>query len=232
LARSSITEVNVTLRDELEQQLAKFRQRASGELIETIQAGVDELIDSGIARRAAGEGDMAPDFALPNALGKRVELSALLAAGPVVLTFYRGGWCPYCNLQLRAYQRVLPELRALGATLVAISPEPSDASLSTREKNALEFEVLSDIEAKAAKAYGVLFDLSDALREAYIGMGKDLSQINADGAWHLPIPATYVIAPNGRIALAYVDPEYRNRLEPADVLAAVRAMQAAEPQAG
>jgi len=222
----------VTLRDELEQQLAKFRQRASGELIETIQAGVDELIDSGIARRAAGEGDMAPDFALPNALGKRVELSALLAAGPVVLTFYRGGWCPYCNLQLRAYQRVLPELRALGATLVAISPEPSDASLSTREKNALEFEVLSDIEAKAAKAYGVLFDLSDALREAYIGMGKDLSQINADGAWHLPIPATYVIAPNGRIALAYVDPEYRNRLEPADVLAAVRAMQAAEPQAG
>ncbi|KPK35768.1 MAG: alkyl hydroperoxide reductase [Betaproteobacteria bacterium SG8_40] len=222
----------MTLRDELEQQLAKFRQRASGELIETIQAGVDELIDSGIARRAAGEGDMAPDFALPNALGKRVELSALLAAGPVVLTFYRGGWCPYCNLQLRAYQRVLPELRALGATLVAISPEPSDASLSTREKNALEFEVLSDIEAKAAKAYGVLFDLSDALREAYIGMGKDLSQINADGAWHLPIPATYVIAPNGRIALAYVDPEYRNRLEPADVLAAVRAMQAAEPQAG
>jgi peroxiredoxin len=232
LAHSSITEVNVTLRDELEQQFAKFRQRASGELIETIQAGVDELIDSGIARRAAGEGDMAPDFALPNALGKRVELSALLAAGPVVLTFYRGGWCPYCNLQLRAYQRVLPELRALGATLVAISPEPSDASLSTREKNALEFEVLSDIEAKAAKAYGVLFDLSDALREAYIGMGKDLSQINADGAWHLPIPATYVIAPNGRIALAYVDPEYRNRLEPADVLAAVRAMQAAEPQAG
>ena len=222
----------MTLRDELEQQLAKFRQRASGELIKTIQAGVDELIDSGIARRAAGEGDMAPDFALPNALGKRVELSALLAAGPVVLTFYRGGWCPYCNLQLRAYQRVLPELRALGATLVAISPEPSDASLSTREKNALEFEVLSDIEAKAAKAYGVLFDLSDALREAYIGMGKDLSQINADGAWHLPIPATYVIAPNGRIALAYVDPEYRNRLEPADVLAAVRAMQAAEPQAG
>ena len=86
--------------------------------------------------------------------------------------------------------------------------------------------------SKAAKAYGVLFDLSDALREAYIGMGKDLSQINADGAWHLPIPATYVIAPNGRIALAYVDPEYRNRLEPADVLAAVRAMQAAEPQAG
>lgn len=222
----------MTLRDELEQQLAKFRQRASGELIETIQAGVDELIDSGIARRAAGEGDMAPVFALPNALGTRVELSALLAAGPVVVTFYRGGWCPYCNLQLRAYQRVLPELRALGATLVAISPEPPDASLSMREKNALEFEVLSDIEAKAAKAYGVLFDLSDALREAYVGMGKDLSQINADGAWHLPIPATYVIAPNGRIRLAYVDPEYRNRLEPAEILAAVRAMQAADPQAG
>lgn len=222
----------MTLKDELQQQLAKFRQRASDELIRTIQAGVDELIESDIARRAAGEGDMAPDFELPSAQGRRVRLSTLLARGPVVLTFYRGGWCPYCNLQLRAYQRVLPELRALGATLVAISPEPPDASLSTQEKNALEFEVLSDVEAHAAKAYGVLFELSDELREAYIGMGKDLSEINADGAWHLPIPATYVIAPNGRIELAYVDPEYRNRLEPADILAAVRAIRATESRAG
>jgi len=220
----------VTLKNELQQQLAKFRQRASDELIRTIQAGVDELIESGIARRAVGEGDMAPEFSLPNAQGRPVALSAMLARGPVVLVFYRGGWCPYCNLQLRAYQRVLPEMKALGATLVAISPEPPDASLSTQEKNALEFEVLSDVESQAAKAYGVLFELSDELREAYIGMGKDLSEINADGAWHLPIPATYVIAPNGRIELASVDPEYRNRLEPADILDALKIMRAAESQ--
>ena len=220
----------MTLRDELEQQLAKFRQRASDELIETIQAGVDALIDSDIASRAIGEGDMAPDFTLPDAQGRPVTLSAMLARGPVVLAFYRGGWCPYCNLQLRAYQRVLPELRALGATLVAISPEPPDASLSTQEKNALEFKVLSDVDALAAKAYGLLFEFSDALREAYIGMGRDLSELNADGGWHLPVPATYVIAPNGRIELAYVDPEYRNRLEPAEILAALKTRRAAESQ--
>ncbi len=222
----------MTLKDELEQQLEKFRQRASDDLIKTIQAGVDELIESGIARSAVGEGDMAPEFALPNAKGKTIALSAMLARGPVVLAFYRGGWCPYCNLQLRAYQRVLPEMEALGATLVAISPEPPDASLSTQEKNALEFEVLSDVEVKAARAYGLLFELSDELRKAYISMGKDLSEINADGGWHLPIPATYVIASDGRIELACVDPEYRNRLEPTDILVALKNVRAGEAQTG
>jgi len=216
----------MTLKDELDQQLAKFKQRASAELIETIQDGVDELIENGIASRAVGEGNTAPDFNLPNVHGKPVALSALLARGPVVLTFYRGGWCPYCNLQLRAYQRILPQIRDLGAQLVAVSPEPPDESLSTAERNELEFEVLSDVSADAARAYGLLFDFSDRLKQAYIGMGRDLSAVNADGQWHLPIPATYVIDRDGRIELAYVDPEYRNRLEPADVISALKRLQA------
>ena len=215
----------MTLKFELEQQLAKFRQRASAELAATIQAGVDELLDSGIADRAIRQGDMAPDFTLPNAQGSPVPLSNLVAQGPVVLVFYRGGWCPYCNLQLRAYQRVLPEIRQLGAQLVAISPEPPDASLSTAEKNALEFEVLSDVESKAARAYRLLFDFSEPLKKAYIGMGRDLSEVNADGQWHLPIPATYVIGGDGCVELAYVDPEYRNRLEPSDILAALQRLK-------
>ncbi len=132
-------------------------------------------------QRAIKQGDEAPEFELPNANGKTVALSSLLSAGPVVLTFYRGGWCPYCNLQLRAYQRILPELAALGAQIVAISPEPPDTSLTTAEKNALEFEVLSDVTSKAARDYRLLYELSDELRDAYIGMGKDLSALNADG---------------------------------------------------
>ena len=220
----------MTLKDELDQQLAKFKQRASPELVATLQAGVDTLAASGIVERAIKRGDIAPEFALPNANGKMVALSTMLSEGPVVLTFYRGGWCPYCNLQLRAYQRILPALREFGAQLVAVSPEPPDASLSTSEKNTLEFEVLSDVEVQVAKAYGLLFDLSDELRNAYIGMGRDLSRDNADGEWHLPVSATYVIARTGRVELAYVDPEYRNRLEPSDILAALEKMQASAAQ--
>ncbi len=218
----------MSLKDELEQQLAKFKQRASAELAATLQAGVDELSGSGIVERAVKQGDMAPEFELPNAKGETVTLSTLLADGPVVLAFYRGGWCPYCNLQLRAYQRILPEIRELGARLVAVSPQTPDTSLTTAEKNALEFDVLSDVELKTARAYRILFDLSDQLKAAYLGMGRDLSVDNADGQWHLPIPATYVIAGDGRVELAYVDPEYRNRLEPADILAALKKIHAAE----
>lgn len=222
----------MTLKEELEQQLAKFRKRASTELAATIQAGVDELRASRIADRAVKEGDMAPDFKLPDAKGNQVALSMLLARGPVVLAFYRGGWCPYCNLQLRAYQRILPEIRNLGAQLVAVSPEPPDASLSTAEKNALEFDVLSDVNATAAKAYRLLFDLSERLKAAYVGMDKDLSAINADGQWHLPIPATYVIGQDGRIVLAFVDPEYRHRLEPTEILAALQRTRVPADQTG
>lgn len=212
----------MTLKEELQQQLARFRQLASAELVATIQAGVDELNGSGIAECAVKEGDTAPEFGLPNAHGNQVVLSSLLAGGPVVLVFYRGGWCPYCNLQLRAYQRILPEIRDLGAQLVAVSPEPPDESLSTAEKNGLEFQVLSDVEAEAARAYRLLFDISGRLRDAYVGMDKYLSELNADGQWHLPIPATYVIRQDGRIVLACVDPEYRNRLEPAAIVAALQ----------
>lgn len=215
----------MALKKELQQQLATFKQRASTDLAETLQAGVDELTESGIAERAVKEGERAPDFELPNVQGKSVSLSALLERGPVVLAFYRGGWCPYCNLQLRAYQRILPEIRELGGQLVAVSPEPQDASLSTAEKNALEFEVLSDVDVTAARSFRLLFDLSERLKQTYIGMDKDLSVMNADGQWHLPIPATYVIAQDGRVELAFVDPEYRHRLEPSDILAALQRLR-------
>jgi peroxiredoxin len=220
----------MALKEELQEHLAKFKQRMSPEVIATVQADVDALIASDFAGRAVKEGDKAPDFELPGVHGNPVTLSSLLAQGPVVLTFYRGGWCPYCNLQLRAYQRILPEIRELGGQLVAISPESPDASLTTAEKNELEFEVLSDADVQVARAYRILFDLSETLQKTYVGMGRDLTELNADGEWHLPIPATYVIAQDGRVALAFVDPEYRNRLEPADILAALQRLKAPAEQ--
>ena len=212
----------MTLKEELDARRAMSVKKMPPERTAAFQRGVDQLIADGIVDRAVKEGDIAPDFTLPNARGEQVSLYACLENGPVVITFYRGGWCPYCNMQLRAYQAILPELRSLGATLIAISPEPPDASMSTAEKNELVFEVLSDVNSDAGRAYRLMFDLSEELQAYYTEMGNDLSRRNADGEWHLPLPATYVIDANKRITLAYLDADYRNRLEPADIITALR----------
>ena len=217
----------MTLQQELDARRAEFNAKAPPDRIAAYQRGVDELAADGIAERAVKAGDQAPDFTLANARGEPVKLSALLARGPVVLTFYRGGWCPYCSLQLRAYQRVLPAIRVLGAQLVAISPEAPDRSLTTAQKNELEFEVLSDVTGDVGRAWRLVFDLSEELRGLYQANGLDLAAINADGQWHLPLPATYVIAPDRSVKLAFVDVEYRVRLEPADILATLRELQRA-----
>jgi peroxiredoxin len=215
----------MTLRDELDARRAQFMKTAPADRIAAYQRGVDELAASGIAENAVKQGEAGPDFTLPNARGEQVTLSKLLVEGPVVLAFYRGGWCPYCNLQLRAYRGILSQIRALGASLVAVSPEPPDTSLSTAEKNALDFEVLSDVTGEAGRAYRLVYEFSQELKQTYLAAGNDLSTRNADGEWHLPIPATYVIGRDGRVELAFVDPEYRNRLEPADILATLRRLE-------
>ena len=221
----------MTLREELAAFAASMPTRVPPERMTAMQRATNELIASGIAERARKAGEPAPDFTLTDALGRRTALAALLARGPVVLTFYRGGWCPYCNLELRAFQRVLPEITVLGATLIAISPQTPDDSLSTAEKNALAFPVLSDLESRVAEAYGLAFELPEELREVYAKSGNDLPTVNGDGAWRLPIPATYVIAADGTIVLANVDPDYRTRLDPDDVLATLRELATAHASA-
>ena len=187
----------------------------------------DALRTPEVLGRAVAEGNRAPNFRLPDAKGGSVELHALLEHGPVVLTFYRGQWCPYCNLELRAYQKLLPQLQALGASLVAVSPQTPDNSLSTAEKNELNYPVLSDMGLHVARAYGLAFDLPAELVELYQRQwNNDLVKWNGEGGWSLPIPATYVIAPDARVALAHVDPDYRDRLEPEAVLARLRTLDA------
>ena len=144
-----------------------------------------------------------------------------------LLTFYRGGWCPYCNIQLRAYQAILPEMAALGARLVAISPQLPDGSLTTAQTNALTFDILSDAGNSVARRFGLVYALPEDLREALRSNNKALPAINGDGSWELPVPATYVIAPDGRIVLAGIEVDYRKRLEPDAILAAVKALLAA-----
>jgi peroxiredoxin len=215
----------------LEQQLAAFK----AEFARTAPAGrpalyeakIEELRASFALEAALGTGDEAPDFLLPDVRGSSVSLFAVLRQGPAVVTFYRGGWCPYCNIQLRAYQAVLPEMTALGGRLLAISPQLPDRSLSTADSNRLTFDVLSDVGNRVARRFGLVYALPEELRAALRANDKALPGINGDESWELPVPATYVIAPDRRVALAYVEVDYRKRLEPEAVLAALKSLRSA-----
>ncbi len=215
----------MSLKADLDSFRSEFMAKVPAKIREAMAKADMELAASGIAQRAIKAGDRAPDFRLPDARGGHVRLRDLLAKGPVVVCFYRGGWCPYCNLELHALQNALPEIQQLGAQLVAISRQTPDESLSTVEKNELTFAVLSDAGSATAKAYGIAFDLADELRPIYARFGHALPDKNGDDSWVLPIPATYVLDTNGVIVLAFVDVDYRNRLEPAEIVAALEALR-------
>jgi peroxiredoxin len=210
----------------LKQELAEFRsgwfRRVPAERQAIIERHITTLRD-GLAKTSLKAGDRAPPIVLPNAHGESVDVGPLLKRGPVVLTFYRGGWCPYCNLELRAYQRVLLEITATGASLVAISPEKPDDTLSTAEKNSLTFEVLSDVGQKVGKAFRLVYDFTKELKSAYRDFGLDIPGKNGMPAeWALPISATYVVDRGGLILHAYTDADYRDRADPSEVLAILR----------
>jgi len=212
-------------------ELATFKEgflaRVPKERAQMIQRYIDQSRGDAVAAGALRAGERAPNFALPNQNGQRVELATRLKSGPAIVIFYRGGWCPYCNLELRAYQHLLPELRTQGVTLLAISPQTPDASLSTAEKNALAFDVLSDQGNEAARAFGIVFSLPNELRTLYTEVGHPLPELNGDQSWTLPVPATFVVGSDGFIKLAHVELDYRLRLEPATALAAAIATSGA-----
>ncbi|MDJ0797941.1 MAG: peroxiredoxin-like family protein [Calothrix sp. MO_167.B12] len=210
-----------SLTEQLAEQKAKVVQNLPAEIVDVMLQKTGELENSGITANSLGVGDSAPDFQLPDAVGNIVQLQELLAKGPVVLTFYRGGWCPYCNLELRALQRSLPELEQYNASLVAVSPETPDNSLTTAEKNQLEFAVLSDRGLNVARQYGLVFTLDSELRPIYEQLGIDLPKHNGDESYELPIPATYVIDKEGVIRYAYVNTDYTQRAEPKEIIATV-----------
>ncbi|MCR8575448.1 peroxiredoxin-like family protein [Streptomyces sp. Isolate_219] len=188
---------------------------------EVMERAARDLAASGLAARALQTGDTAPRFSLPTATGDTVTLDALLSAGPVVLTFYRGAWCPYCNLALRALQRHHADITARGAQLVAISPQIPDESLTLTEKHSLAFDVLSDLGSDTAKQFGISFDLPDDLAVVYESFGFDLQRVNGGHPRTLPLPATYVIDQDATIRWTFLDTDYTTRAEPTDILAAL-----------
>ena len=215
-----------TLREKLAARAAESAKSGDPAVQAAYARGIEAVAASGILDRVKKVGDKAPDFALKNAAGTEVKLSELLKSGPVVLTWYRGGWCPYCNIALAALQAKLPEIKAAGARLVALTPELPDKSLSTKEKNALTFDVLTDLNHAVARQYGIVFDLTPEVRDLY-KKHFDLAEFNgADaGAGTLPLAATYIIGTDGVIRSVFVDADYRKRAEPADIVAALEKLK-------
>jgi len=169
------------------------------------------------------EGDKAKDFTLNNALGTPVNLYDELAKGPVVLTFYRGGWCPFCNLQLRAYQHILPKIEELGGQLIAVSPQSPDNTLSQQEKEELSFHVLSDTNGLVAAKYNILYEVPSYIQDIFKNHFKlNLAEYNATNRWILPIPSTFMIDETGTVRSAYVNPDFMQRMEPEDILDQLR----------
>jgi len=188
-------------------------------IVETTHRATRELIESGLADHALKTGDIAPTFDLRDGHGIARRSTDMLAAGPIVVTFYRGTWCPFCNLDLQALENARPQIEATGASLIAISPQTGANSRRSIRQNQLGFPILSDPGNKVAADFGIRFSLPDYLVTLYRDtMNNDLAMVNGDASWTLPMPARFVIGQDGRIAYAEVNPDYTRRPDPAEVV--------------
>jgi peroxiredoxin len=187
-------------------------------VVETMHRATAELIASGAAARAKKAGDIAPSFSLKDPEGNVVNSADLLQRGPLIVSFYRGVWCPYCNMDLQALEAAKPEFDRYGASLVAISPQTAANSRKSVRQNKLTFPILSDVKGRVSAAFGLRFNLPDYLIELYKGLKNDLPTFNDDPAWTLPMPARYVIGQDGAILYSEVNPDYTVRPEPEDMI--------------
>lgn len=210
----------------IKQASVEYKAKAQGMLGEKFSVIIDDMDrvrTSGALDHALNVGQSAPDFTLPDAFGNDVSLKTLLAKGPVAISFYRGEWCPFCNIELRGLQGSLPKMRELAATLIAISPEKPDFGIVATEKNKLTFPVLSDLGNKVARQFGIVFQVGQELRDFSKNVFKnDLALRNGDDSYELPVPATFVIDTTGIVRFAHVDVDYMlGRAEPEAVVAAL-----------
>jgi peroxiredoxin len=219
-----------TIREQSDQLKAAAAEHLPADVAAAFDRSIQNLLGQGIPADAVRAGDHLEPFTLNDATGTPVSLGQLVQAGPAVIVFYRGGWCPYCNLALRTYQReLLPKLGAFGARLVAISPQTPDQSLSTAEKAELAFAVLSDPGSRVARSIGIAFQQADEVLAAQRELGLDLAQVNAEGSTQLPRPTVLIVDQSQTVRFADVQPDYTARTEVADILTALTGLQDGKP---
>lgn len=231
---AAIRKMTMKLQDKLDAvredfENGRFSLVPTRDQLETMQRGTQSLIDSEQADYALTAGDTAPEFTLEDADGNSVSSRALLARGPLVATFYRGAWCPYCNHDLQALEEIRAEIEVRGASLVAISPQTPANSRKSQRDNKLGFSILSDPGSALAAEFGLRFALPDDLIQVYRQFGNDLAMINGGPAWVLPMPARYVIGTDGVIAYAEVNPDYTRRPDPSELLPVLDRLRAGVP---
>jgi peroxiredoxin len=210
------------MQEQSEQMKAAAAEQLPSEVMEVFDRSIQDLLDEGVPADVVAVGDILAPFTLSDATGSLISLDQLLETGPAVIVFYRGGWCPYCNLALRTYQReLLPELSTFGARLVAISPQTPDQSLSTVEKAELDFTVLSDPGNRVAQSVGIVFQQADDVLEAQRKLGLDLATVNAEGSTELPRPTVLIVDQNRVVKFVDVQPDYTARTEVPDIIDAL-----------
>jgi peroxiredoxin len=215
---TSIAQSDLPLQGKLDAFKIEFETNlAPAPVIELLHRSVDELIAANASDHALKAGTMAPAFTLPDADGTPVSSGTLLAHGPLVVTFYRGVWCPYCNFDLMALEAARSEIEARGATLIAISQQTPANSRKSQRQNALGFPILSDHGGEVTEQFGLRWTLPEYLREMHSQLGADLGQFNGEDSWTLPMPARYVIGQDGVVAYAEVNADYTRRPEPSDI---------------
>jgi len=206
----------------LQQEITDFQKKMlpsmPHDVLTTMQAEMAKLVATGIASQSKKVGDIAPNFSLENSRGEQVAMQDLLQQGVLVVNFYRGAWCPYCNLELKAWDKALPALSALGANLVSITPNTKEKSVELLQENPFGFDILWDCDNQVAQTYGLVFTLAENLRSIYQDFGIDLPVFDGNNRYELPMPATYVIDSNGVILHAFVDADYTKRLDPQDII--------------
>jgi len=208
----------MNLKKQIEALKIKSAENIPEEIKEQMNEAAHNLKAKHLEKGALNKKNMIPKIVLENAVGEKVNVNDLLDNGPLILSFFRGAWCPYCNLELQAYEEIVPDIKKAGGQFVAISPEVPDGSLSLKEKHALTFEILSDIENSVAKAFGLVFKLEEKLIPIYEKIGIDLVESQKNKNYELPMPATYVVNQQGEIVFAHIDSDYINRLEPTTAL--------------
>ena len=207
------------LQDQLDALKASFEETAPRQAVAIMRRATADLVASGLADRALKAGDVAPAFALPDSAGGIVRSAGLLANGPLVIAFYRGVWCPFCNLDLQALEARTNDIRARGAAFVAVSPQTQVNSRKAQADLKLSFPLLTDQGSEIANAFGLRFRLPEDLLAVYKGLGVDLATINGEPSGALPMPARYVIGQDGLIVYGEVNPDYTRRPDPSVLLA-------------
>jgi len=206
----------------LTQLRGQLKEMIPSNILDTFDNDAEQLAKNNSEILKLNNGDKVPDFSLLNAVREKITFSEVLQKGNVVLVFYRGSWCPYCNLQLNQYQQILNKIKEKGASLIAISPQNPDASLGIKEKNNLEFEVLSDIGNIVSRKFTTIFKNGNSPIEAMKNLGLDFDSFYGDDSREIPIPAVFVINQKGIIVFSKTEGgNYRNRVEQSDILDAL-----------